>query len=144
MDQLTITKEEFNTIFRNIDEKKIQMLSKNIIEKRKKQILEDVLYDENELDLYLEKLELYRFVDEIDEINLGSYIRWFNIKTVELSKLTNGGFIIDIKYQNNNIILVCKNTMNRIFSLKLEECIIFQKLSKQEELIIEILDYIGS
>lgn len=142
MDQLSITKEEFNNIFKNMDENTITMLSKENLYKNKKVMLENIVY--NDVDLYLEKLEMYRYIDEIDEINMGSYIRWFNIKNPKNIKLTNGGFIIDIKYQNDNIILVCKNNINKIFSLKLEECIIFQKLTKQQELIMEILDYVGS
>ena len=142
MNHLSITKEEFNNIFKNMDENTIHMLSKENLYKNKKDMLENIVY--NEIELYLEKLEMYRYVDEIDEINMGSYIRWFNIKDPKNIKLTNGGFIIDIKYQNDNIILVCKNYINKIFSLKIEECIIFQKLTKQEELIMEILDYVGS
>lgn len=142
MNHLSITKEEFNNIFKNMDENMIHMLSKENLYKNKKDMLENIVY--NEIELYLEKLEMYRYVDEIDEINMGSYIRWFNIKNPKNIKLTNGGFIIDIKYQNDNIILVCKNYINKIFSLKIEECIIFQKLTKQEELIMEILDYVGS
>lgn len=137
---MTITKDDFNRIFKDLDENTIMLLSKDKILQRKKEVLETVVYED--LDLYLEKLELYRYVDEIDEIKMGSYIRWFNIKNPNIIKLTNGGFIIDIKYQNDNIILICKNTINKLFSLKLEECILFQKLTKQEELIIEILEYV--
>ena len=137
---MTITKDDFNRIFKDLDENTIILLSKDKILQRKKEVLENIIYED--LDLYLEKLELYRYVDEIDEIKMGSYIRWFNIKNPNNVKLTNGGFIIDIKYQNDNIILICKNTKNKLFSLKLEECILFQKLTKQEELIIEILEYV--
>lgn len=143
MSNLTLSTDEINNIFKDLDENTVNMLSNNNIENRKKNILNSIVSDED-VDLYLEKLRVYRYVDEIDEMNIGSYIRWFNIKNPKNIKLTNGGFIIDMKYQNDTILLLCKNTINKIFTLKIEECIIFQKLAKQEELIIEILDYIKS
>lgn len=143
MSNLTLSTDDINNIFKDLDENTVNMLSNNNIENRKKNILNSIVSDED-VDLYLEKLRVYRYVDEIDEMNIGSYIRWFNIKNPKNIKLTNGGFIIDMKYQNDTILLICKNTINKIFTLKIEECIIFQKLAKQEELIIEILDYIKS
>ena len=141
MSNLILSTDEINNIFKDLDENTVNMLSNNNIENRKKTILNSILSDED-VDLYLEKLHVYRYVDEMDEMNIGSYIRWFNIKDPNNIKLTNGGFIIDMKYQNDTILLICKNTINKLFSLKLEECILFQKLTKQEELIIEILEYV--
>ena len=42
------------------------------------------------------------------------------------------------------IIILCKNGLNRLFSLKMNETIIFQKNTKQEEVLITILDHVRS
>ena len=137
-----LTKDYILDILNNLDENTINNLSTTKIIEHKKKILENIVNNKDELEYYLNKLSNYRYVDEIDEVLIGRYIRWFTIINPEKIKLTNGGIIIDIIYKNDNIILVCKNYINNIFSLKLKECLVFQKFTSQEELIIEILDYI--
>jgi hypothetical protein len=86
----------------------------------------------------------YRYVDEIDELRYGSYIRWFNLSKPKSLKLLNGGFIVDIKNNNGNIIILCKNRLNKFFNLKMSESFIFQKNTTQEQVLIKILDHIQS
>lgn len=57
-------------------------------------------------------------------------------------KLTNGGIIVDIQPGLDDITIICKNNINKFFSLFLNKCIIFQKLNYQEQLLIKIVDYI--
>ena len=98
--------------------------------------------EKNELKLYHKLLTNYRYVDEIDELRYGSYIRWFNLSKPKSLKLLNGGFIVDIKNNNGNIIILCKNALNRLFNLNMDKSIIFQKNTKQEALLIKILDHV--
>ena len=108
----------------------------------KNNILQRMLFDREELKMYHKLLTHYRYIDEIDELKYGSYIRWFKLKDKETLKLMNGGFIIEIKQNSKNeIVIVCKN-YGRLFSLKMNETIIFQKNTSQEELLIKILDYV--
>ena len=44
-------------------------------------------------------------------------------------------------YKNQPLILL-KNNMNRFFQIKFDECLVFQKLTNQENIILTILDYI--
>jgi len=91
----------------------------------------------------LKKLKHYRLIKDINEINLGSYIRWIPLKKRENIYVTNGGIICDIKQVNEDISIVCKNNMNNIFQLKMSECIIFQKLSNQEQILLSVIDYVN-
>ena len=79
------------------------------------------------------KLKEYRHVDELQEFRVGSFIRWIN-----LSKriFTNGGIIVRIDIEENGIVITCKNAFNRFFTLKLDECIVFQKLTQQEFVLL--------
>ena len=130
---------EIDKVFREIDERKLATTGE--IKTMKNNILQRMLFDRDELKAYHKLLTNYRYIDEIDELKYGSYIRWFNIKKSSL-KLLNGGFIIDITNRNGDIIILCKNGLNRLFNLKMNESIIFQKNTKQEELLIKILDHI--
>jgi len=139
---MNINEEEINQVIKEIDDRKL--LTTGELKSIKNNILQKMLFERDELKYYHKLLSSYRYVDEIDELRYGSYIRWFNIKKIKSLKLLNGGFIVDIKNNNNDIIILCKNSQNKFFNLKMGECIIFQKNTKQETLLINILDHIKS
>ena len=128
-------------IIQELDEKNLLYLTSSKIKEMKNNILQKLYLPREQLIKYHKVLHDYRYVDEIDEIKIGGYIRWFNLAKPENLKLTNGGIIIDLKNTKDDISIVCKNNMNRVFSLKLNQCIIFQKLNMQEKILIKIIDY---
>lgn len=135
--------ESFENIIKELDDKNLLHLTSSKIKELKNNILQKLQFSRNELLHFHKVLKEYRYVDELDEIKIGSYIRWFNLKNMDFLKLTNGGFIIDVESNGNNIIIICKNSLNRIFSLKIDQCIIFQKLNTQEKILIKIIDYVS-
>ena len=78
---------------------------------------------------------------ELPGIRYGAYIRWISLKDPANIKLTNGGIICDIKV-NDGIQIRCKNNQHRFFQLKMGECLIFQKLSDQEQILLSAMDYL--
>ena len=50
--------------------------------------------------------------------------------------------ICDIKITDNGVIIKCKNFMHRHYTFKMDECLIFQKITSQEQLIIYALDHL--
>ena len=74
----------------------------------------------------------------------GQYIRWINIKNPEKLTLTNGGIFLEIKLLDTGTHMMIKNNMNRIFQIKMDECIVFQKLSDQEKIILLALKYLNN
>ena len=76
------------------------------------------------------------------DLQLGYYIRWIPLKDPSNIYLTNGGIIIDIDILKNGIHVRVKNNRNRIFQIKYDECIIFQKLTMQEKVILSVLDHL--
>ena len=132
---------EINKIIDDIDKYKLSDLNTNIIKNRKKNILKQIL-DDNEQSHYKKILMDYRYVDEVDELRIGSYIRYFVLNENENKlKLTRGGFIADIQASNENIIILCKNN-NNFWKIKINNCVIFQKNTQQEEVLIKILDHL--
>lgn len=90
------------------------------------------------------KLKDYRFVDDLKDIEFGRYIRWINLNNYENINLTNGGVICQLKTNDNSgTLIVCRNKLNRLFTLKMEECLIFQKLRDDEKLLLKALDFIS-
>jgi len=56
--------------------------------------------------------------------------------------LTNGGIICDIKVSGDEIIITCKNNINRLFSFRMNEALIFQKINDEEKIILSLMDYV--
>tara|TARA_Y100000768_G_scaffold293297_1_gene227194 strand:- start:5372 stop:5803 length:432 start_codon:yes stop_codon:yes gene_type:complete len=130
-------------IIEDINQKNLTYLTSNKIKELKNTILQKLQLSRDLLISYHKKLDDYRYIDELDELKIGSYIRWINLNKINNIYLTNGGIIIDFKFSNNNVIIVCKNNINKIFSLKFNSVILFQKLRSDEKILIKIIDYIN-
>ena len=85
---------------------------------------------------YYEKLSGYRYVDKLCDLRQGIFIRWIRNKT-----LLNGGTVINIKI-GENVQIVCKTALGKHVSLRFDECVIFQKLTMEEQLILMSYDYL--
>ena len=132
-------KEELDKIVEDIHKYKLENLDSITIKKIKYKVLKDILEDKKEIAYFYKLLNDYRYVDEIDEFRLGSYIRFFNLKKENVTlELMRGGFICDLKQGKEDIILLCRNG-KRYFHIKMNECLIFQKNTKQEKILISLL-----
>lgn len=112
------------------------------IQKQKNTILSQLLETEKERKAYQKLLVDYRYVDEIDEFRLGSYVRYFNIQKKYNLELLRGGFIVDLQTREEKVYLLCKNGSNKFFKILLQDSIVFQKNTKQEKLLLDILDHL--
>jgi hypothetical protein len=119
------------------------------INQAKNDILQQLQLSRDNLKTMHKQLKAYRYIDSMEEIRYGSYIRWIKLNNPEDIKLTNGGIVVDIKvfkYEEEGIDevhLVCRNRMNRIFQIKLNENIVFQKLNDQEQVLLSAMEYLN-
>lgn len=120
----------------------IMELTTQKIKTHKNNMLQRLQLDRNTLKSFHKKLKQYRYCTDMNDLQYGYYIRWINLKNPENIKLTTGGIIIDIDIINDCIQLRIKNNMNRIFQIKFDEVMIFQKLSQQEKVILSVLDHL--
>lgn len=118
-------------------------LTTSKIKSIKNNVLQQLSLDREDLIILHDKLQEYRYVDEIPDVKYGCYIRWIRLKNPDEIKLTNGGVIVDVSVMNDDIYLTCKNNRNRMFKLKMSENIIFQKLTEQEKILLSVLDYVN-
>lgn len=138
--------EELDKIVDDIHKYKLENLDSNTIKKIKYDVLKSISEDKKELAYFYKLLNDYRYIDEVDEIRIGSYIRFFNLNKankIGSLELMRGGFICDLRSSKKNILIVCRNGP-RFFNIKLNECIIFQKNTRQEKILIEIIDHLNS
>jgi hypothetical protein len=73
----------------------------------------------------------YRYVDRVCDLRNGQLIRW-----IKNDKLTNGGLLMNVKIENNGVLLLCKNNANRFFNVRFDDSVLFQKLSMEEQIVL--------
>ena len=94
------------------------------------------------LDMH-KRLRGYRFVDDLDALRYGSYVRWIRLTDSEL-KLTAGGIVCDMQVFDKGLTIKCKNRFHQIFQFRMDECLVFQKLNDQECVLLAALDYLNT
>lgn len=127
---------ENNDIIMNLTSAKIQETIFNI--------LKELHLDKKILIDYFKKLKGYRYVDELNELKYGGFIRWIPLTDPTFLPLNQCGIICDIKIADDGVYIVCKNFMHRHYRFKMDECLIFQKLSSQEMIILSALDHLSA
>ena len=131
----------------------ISKLTYDKINNMKYNMLQRLGMNDDELESMLLKLGDYRYVEELQDIQHGAFIRYIPLTSKNGRNqhesdnsdiiLKNGGFICDIKILGSGVQLLCRNHFRKIFQLKLDEVLIFQKLSNQEEIILSVFDYLA-
>ena len=127
---------EDNESLLHIDTQKMKAIKNDMLQK--------LNLSREKLKKFHKQLSDYRYVDEINEIKYGSYIRWISLKNPENIRITNGGIVCDILVKQDCIHIVCRNNMHRFFQIKMIENMIFQKLTDQEKVLLSVMDYLNT
>jgi len=104
----------------------------------------------NELDLspnlfikFSTSLQNYKYIDDLNEIREGSYIRWIKLDKDNELYLNKGALYCNILITDNAVGMICKKIIGQYFTIyNLDEYIFFQKLSEQEISILNAIDNI--
>ena len=121
----------------------IMELTTEKIQTQKNNMLQRLQLPRDKLKEFHKKLKKYRYCSDLKDLQYGFYIRWVPLKDLNNLYLTNGAIFCNTKIVNNMIHIICKNNRNRVFQFKFDESLIFQKISKQEAVILKVLDYIA-
>lgn len=131
---MTALDNDKNESIMNLTTKKMQEIVFNI--------LKELHLDKETLLEYFKKLKGYRYIDEINDLKYGGFIRWIPITDPDHLPLHYCGIVCDIVIKDDGVYVVCKNFMHRHYRFKMDECLIFQKLTAQEHIIISALDHL--
>ena len=130
-----------NALDNEENESIINLTSKKMMEQNLDILQELHLQKQTTLD-YLKKLKEYRYVDEINDLKHGSFIKWIPLTDPTYLPLHHCGMICEIKITDNGVLITSKNFMHRHYTFKMDECLIFQKLTTQEKILINALDHL--
>jgi hypothetical protein len=128
---------ESNELLLNLTTKKIVETNLNILNELK-------LSRKHTLEI-LNKLKNYKYVDEMNELKYGTYLRWIPIDDPEEIYLTKGALFCEMKITDHGVFMVCKNLgfSTRHFQISMDKNLIFQKLTQQELVLLSALDHLS-
>ena len=109
------------------------------------QVLKELHLDRNETLDILKKLKEYKYVDEMNDLKYGTYLRWIPLNDPENIHLTKWAVFCELKITDNGVFIVCKNLgySTKHFQIKMDECLVFQKLTQQELVLLSALDHLS-
>ena len=163
MNDDTVDNINVDELLKSIESDKLLSISKLSYDKIntiKYNVLTRIGLEDDELESTLLKLSDYRYVEELQDIHHGAFIRYIPLiaKKGGNNKSNNddnngdesneiqikpGGFICDVKILGSGVQLLCRNHFRRMFQLKVDEVLLFQKLTKEEEIILSVFDYLN-
>lgn len=126
----------------NDDNAKLMKLDYSTVNKIKNDMLQRLGLSREVLVKYHKSLKHYRYIDEIPDIKFGSYVRWVPLTNPDNIKLTNGGVVCDVKI-GNDVSVLCRNRNNLVFEFKMAKCLVFQKLSEEERVLLSAMEYLN-
>ena len=122
----------------------LNFTSSKIIEMNLKIINELHMPKKETLDI-LKRLNNYKYVDEMNDLKYGTYVRWIPIDDVKNITLTKGAIFCEMKITDDGVFLVCKNFGYNLrhFRISMDKNLIFQKLTDAELVLLSALDHLS-
>ena len=129
--------DESNETLLNFTSDKIKEMNLNILKELQ-------LSKKDTLEL-MKKLNEYKYVDEMNDLKYGAYVRWIPIEDPNNIYLTQGALFCEMKITDDGVFCVCKNYgfKSRYFRLSMDKNLIFQKMTDQELVLLSALDHLS-
>lgn len=123
----------------------LNFTSKTIREMTLKVLKELELPKKEIVDIF-NKLKDYKYVDEMNDLKYGTFIRWIPIENPDNIYLTKGALFCEMKITDDGVFCVCKNLgySARHFQISMDKNLIFQKLTGQELVLLSALDHLSN
>lgn len=113
------------------------------IAKDKNDVLQKLQLDKESLKQLHKSLKMYRYIDTVEALHYGAYVRWITLTDPEHIHLRNGGIVCEMKVIQESVHIKVKNNLNRMFQFNMNEVLVFQKLNPQEQIILKAMKLMG-
>lgn len=110
-----------------------------------KTVLSELMLSKAETNALYAQLKHYKYIDEMNELKYGSFIRWIPIEDPTHLHLVKGAFFCEMNITQEGVFCVCKTFgfPPRYFQIAMDKNLIFQKLTSQERVLLSVLDHLG-
>jgi hypothetical protein len=138
------TKNLLNSALDDESNESLLSLSSEKIKEMNLNVISELQLNKKEITEIMIKLSDYKYVDEMDDLKYGSYIRWIKLNDLDDLTLTKGAIFLDVKITDKGVNLICKNHgyLGKRFTIKMDECLIFRKMTNQELVLLSALDHL--
>lgn len=120
----------------------IMETTKSDIKTVKNNVLQELNLSREKLKDLHKKLTNYRYIGDISELQSGCFLRWINLKNYDNLQLTRGAFLCDIDIADDGINIIFKNLFGKHCTYKMNELLLFQKITDDEQVILSALKYL--
>ena len=139
---------DVNKLLKALDDETNENLLDFTSEKMKEmnlKIIKELQLPRNQTLDIMKKLRDYKYVDEMNDLKYGTYIRWIPINNPNTIILTKGAVFCEMKITDEGVFLVCKNYgySSKHFQIQMDTNLIFQKLTTQEQILLSALDHLA-
>jgi hypothetical protein len=139
---------DINQLLKALDDKSNENLlnfTTSKIREMNLKILKELHLTKKETINIYNKLKDYKYIDEMNELKYGTYLRWIPIEEPDNIYLTKGAIFCEMKITDNGVFCVCKNFgfSSKHFQLSIDKNLIFQKLTNQELVLLSALDHLS-
>lgn len=139
---MPVDKERLVTAIQNVKEESIVDTNLSEIKSVKNNVLQQLQLSKEKLQDFHKRLQKYRYVDEITELNSGDYVRWIDLNNAANIKIASGAFVCDVEINSDGIHLKLKTITHRHIQLRMDEIFLFRKLTDDELVILSALKYL--
>lgn len=116
------------------------------IEAQRYEILSSLDLPTEKYDVFCKKLQMYRVIERPQDLRHGQLLRWIPLRSLSQNPyLTLGGTIFNIKQNITDGLhqVTIRNVKGFVYQIKFELNVMFQRLSKDELLILRAVDYVS-
>ena len=135
---------DINVLLKTLDNDKTSYLENKTVDDFLKENMEIVKsidgINKDNVRSICDKLVSYRYVENLFDLHKGKHIRWIRLNSAD-KKLTNGGMVMNITFLDNGTHVLCRNSANKFIQIKFDDCVIFQKFTTNELLILLTYQY---
>ena len=139
---MPVDRERLVTAIQNVKEESIVDTNLSEIKSVKNNVLQQLQLSREKLQDFHKRLQNYRYVDEITELNSGDYVRWIDLNNAANIKIASGAFVCDVEINSDGIHLKLKTITHRHIQLRMDEIFLFRKLTDDELVILSALKYL--
>ena len=123
----------------------IANLSLKKIAQRRREILSSLNLPTEKMEDFDRRLQMYRVIEDIRDLKHTQLLRWIPLRSL-LTKpyLTIGGTLFNVKVRPDDGLhqVTIRNVKQFVFQIKFELNVVFQRLSRDELLILRAVEYV--
>jgi hypothetical protein len=115
------------------------------IAQRRREILSSLNLPTEKMEDFDRRLQLYRVIEDPRELKHTQLLRWIPLRSLETKPyLTLGGTLFNVKVRPEDGLhqVTIRNVKRFVFQIKFELNVVFQRLSREELLILRAVEYV--